>query len=200
MPDRVGKMLKWLAGLALLTPVIMLLVGFGSPRASMAWWVALIVSILPISLIMAGMVGVLRQGFMGDAVYATVLVLLNFMAMTVAPHTGGIVEILVTRMTPIIGILAVVFFLREDLRYNLRPLWYSLQAMQDLQKTMATMRARKDAKKRGEDFDPSKVMDAEAIVRAVSAKTGRDIPAHMQGFNTRPGFRQEAKDKSKRKR
>lgn len=199
LPETVNKFLKWLTGVCLVMPVILLLTGLFSPRSVLPVWAGILLGILPFGIVITALVAALRAGKAGTAAYSSVLVLMNYFAMTLEPHTSSVAESLLLRTVPIICMLATIWFLKQDLHYNLRPMWYSLQAMRDLQQQMANMKAAKDAKKRGEVFDPSKVIDAEAMVREVSAKTGRDIPAHMAGgFNMKPGFRQQSKDGSKR--
>ncbi|NUQ34727.1 MAG: hypothetical protein HUU29_07290 [Planctomycetaceae bacterium] len=199
MPERVVKSLRWLTGIALSIPVIMLLVALGNPDESgLPDWGAILLSILPFGLVITIFVGILRQGTAGITAFAFSIVLMHYFALTehFAAPADNVGQALALRGIPVIGVLAAIYFLRKDLAYNLRPFWYSMQAMKELQESMMKMRAKRDAKKRGETYDESKVMDAEAVVRAVEAQTGREVPKGMSGITVRPGFRQESKDKS----
>src|SRR5690606_35675597 len=112
------------------------------------------------------------------------------------PATSLWHEALISRLITVIGTGVILWMLRLDLHYNLRPLWYSLQAMRQFQEMATMAKMAKDAKKAGKPFDKNQVMDAEAIVRAVQSQTGREIPKHMAGgFTVKPGFRQEGKNK-----
>lgn len=195
-PDQVTKMLKWLTGVSLLTPVIMLLVGLGDPHGVPAWYWGMLICLLP-ALIIMSLISALRQNMRGNLAFGTTIVMLNYFAITIAPFSGDPLEMFITRAWPIIGIIAVLYFFRADLHYNLRPMWFSMKAMKEMQEMMMKQKMAREAKKRGETFDPNTTIDAEAIVRAMQAKTGKEIPAHMAGVTTKPGFRQESKNKQR---
>lgn len=199
LPETVRKFLPWLAGVALVTPGIMLLTGLFTPRSVLPAWAGILLGILPIGIILTALVMMLREGKWGNMAFASVLCVMNYFAMTIEPHTEMLGEVLLVRGVPILCIVIALWLFRLDLHYNLRALWYSMQAMKEMQQQMANMKAARDAKKRGESFDPGKIIDAEAMVREAAAKTGREVPAHMAGgFNMRPGFRQNAKDESRK--
>ena len=195
-PDRVTKSFKWLTGLALSVPVTMLLIGFGSPRWVFGPVASVILSIMPLGIVVTAFVAMLRKGQRGIFAFSLGIVLMHYFAMRMQPYTETTSEMLLTRGMPVIGVIFVLYFLREDLRYNLRPFWYSMQAMKELQESMMKMRAKREAKKRGETYDESKVMDAQAVVRQVEAQTGREVPKGMSGIAVKPGFRQESKKSS----
>jgi len=192
-PDAVNKMLKWLTGLSLVTPVIMLLISFGSPKAGAPIWLGVLLTIFPIGTALMILSNITREGMRGNIAFGSALALLNYCALTIDPHTDQPIEMLLTRGWPIVGIIAVLYFFRIDLHYNLRPIWFSMKAMRQMQEMMMQQKMAKDAKKRGETYDPKKTIDAEAIVRAMQAKTGKDVPAHMAGISTKPGFREKPK-------
>lgn len=194
-PERVNTIFKWLAGIAISVPAAMLLSGLADPGWVFPTWAAIVLAILPFGLIVTAMVAMLRKGQGGIVAFATIISLMHLFSMRVEPLTDGMLEMLLTRGIPLLAVVVTLVFLRLDLRYNLRPFWYSAQAMRDLQEAMMMARAKKDAKKRGETFDEKKVMDAEAVVRAVQAQTGMEIPKSMSGINVKPGFRQESKHK-----
>lgn len=196
MPERVVKIFRWLVLASLLFPAITLLVSLADSQAiSNTFW-GMFLSVLPIGLVVTAGVAVLRTGKGGIAAYAGAIALFNFMALSTSPVIStSILESFVTRLVPIIGIGAVLYFLKEDLHYNLRPFWYSIQAMKEMQEMMMKAQARKQAKKEGREYNEEDVMDAEAVIRSIQAKTGQDIPKHMQGLTTRPGFRQQSKKK-----
>lgn len=194
LPERVQKIFKWLVGASLLLPVIMLLVSLGDTNAAMGIGWA-IFALLPVAIVLVGIVAILRQGVNGIGVFAGVLVTASYFALTIAPQMESTLENIITRLIPFAIVAVGLYFLKLDLHYNLRPLWYSMQAMKDMQEMMMKARAKKEAKKRGEEFDDSKFMDADAIIRAVQDRTGQSLPKHMQGITTRPGFRNQSASK-----
>jgi hypothetical protein len=177
----------------------MLLTGLFTPRSVLPTWASILLGILPFGIVLTALVVMLREGKWGNMAFASVLTVMNFFAMNIEPHTNTYGEMLMTRGIPIVCIVITLWLFRLDLHYNLRALWYSMQAMKEMQQQMANMKASRDAKKRGESFDPGKIIDAEAMVRDAAAKSGRDVPAHMAGgFNMKPGFRQAGKDESRK--
>ncbi len=199
MPDGVKKAMRWLWGICLFMPALMLLTGLFSYTAALPTWAGILLGILPFGIAITALVWALREGKWGNGAFAGSLVFLNYLGMSLEPYTDTFGEMIMTRGVPIVGILITLSFLREDLHYNLRSFWYNMAAMRQLQEQMMKMKAAKDAKKAGRPYDPDKVMDAEAMVRELSAKTGHEIPKHMAGgINMKPGFRQERKDGSRR--
>ena len=198
LPDRVKKMYLWLTGIALLTPVIMLLIGFGAPQGVLPTWAGVLLAILPTGLVLTVLVALLRTGMGGIVGFSFILTLMQFMALSWKPYTTDMDEMILTRITPVLVIGLTLWLFWLDLHYNLRAFWYSVQAMKDLQESMMRMKMKADAKKRGETYDPDKVMDVQAVVRAMEQQTGQEVPKHMQGLTLKPGFRQEGKDSSRR--
>ncbi len=196
-PDRVQKSLRWLAIVALIPSCLMLLIGLFDARWVFPVWASLLLSIFPFGLAITALVGMLRTGKGGVLAFSFALVFMQHMVFSLEPYTNDLWEMLLTRSTTLIASVVVIYFFREDLRYNLRPFWYSLQAMRELQEMMMKQRMKRDAKKKGTEFDAEKVMDAEAVVRAFSAQSGKEIPKHMAGVTTKPGFRQQPKQKAK---
>jgi hypothetical protein len=199
LPDGVKKATRWLWGVSLAMPVVMLLSGLFSHQAALPGWAGILLGILPFGIVITALVWALREGRWGNGAFAGSLVFLNFIGMTLEPYTATFGEMIMTRGVPIAAIVVTLSFLQEDLRYNLRTFWYNVAAMRQLQEQMMKMKAAKEAKKSGKPFDPNKVMDAEAMVRELSAKTGQEIPKHMAGgISMKPGFRQEKKDTSRK--